>query len=182
MNTISSKLAKMASAKKPVVNTSLRTPATPVKKPLNSMSAAKVAKDKAAMNKKPTQKFIGFGSKAGIANNLGLTDVASKLEDSDTYGLSAEHLIERSESDINQHTAYNPFLKRENTQVVFARGTTEEEKQAYLQTQQQQTQLNDGSSTNFSNYTELKKDDSHAGEKIADKKVKLTADLFKKRS
>jgi hypothetical protein len=165
MNTISSKLGKR-----------------PASASSTSLSARKAASNLAAMNKKPTQKFIGYGAKSNLANNAGITDVASKLDGSDSYGVSADELIARSAQNLKNKTDYNPFMKLERGRdVLFARGTTEEQKANYLKTQQEQNQLEDGSSSSFSNYAVLNKDDEHANEKVNDKKVIINADLFKKR-
>jgi hypothetical protein len=165
MNTISSKLGKR-----------------PASASSSSLSAKKAASNLAAMNKKPTQKFIGYGKKTNLANNSGITDVASKLDGSDSYGVSADELIARSAENLKNKTDYNPFAKLDRGHdVLFARGTSEEEKANYLRTQEEQNQLADGSASSFSNYTTLSAQDEHANEKVSDKKVIINADLFKKR-
>lgn len=185
MNTIASKLKTNSSLKKNAPTNSISQPNN-IKQKLVSMSANKMKSDMNAIKQKPEdkKKFIGYGEKSLLLHNLGKNDVADKLEESDTYGLTPEDLIKYQTKKMEEKEkvqGLNPFLKRENNTVHFAKGTSEEEKNSYLKALTgKQNQLSPTDQNSFAQYQQL--NGGAAGNdqgKVMQKKY--TIDIFKKR-
>ncbi|MDR2557581.1 MAG: hypothetical protein LBC33_01935 [Mycoplasmataceae bacterium] len=151
------------------------------KAPIKSLAHAKSAMPKPKVENK---KFVGFGTKSAIKSALGQNDVASKLAASDTFGLSAEQKIARSQDNLiaPADELRSLFTRPKTSNTIFARDTSDAQKKVISEALAgTQEQLKDQADSNFSNYAELKKDDVHAQEKVADRKVIIDASLFKKR-
>jgi hypothetical protein len=186
MDTIASKL-KAIGTKKSIGGTSGIQQANNIKQKLVSMSANKLKADMNAIKQKPEdkKKFIGYGEKSLLLHNLGKNDVADKINESDTFGLTPEELIKfqtKKMEEKERTSGLNPFVRRVDNSVHFAKGTSEEEKQSYLKAfEGKQNQLDSNDKTSFSQYQQL--GGGAAGNdqgRVIQKKY--TIDIFKKRN